>query len=50
LGAGDREIREAIAVAEVIAAGRVRSMVVDSSVKPQSDQIGDQDEGPAADR
>jgi|GEM_PF-2228712 len=33
------EIREAIAVAEVLTAGRVRSIVAGSSVKPESDQI-----------
>jgi len=32
------EIREAIGVAEVITAGRVRSIVAGSSVKPQPHQ------------
>ena len=35
------EIREAIAVAEVVATGRVRSMVAASSVKPQPDHARD---------
>jgi hypothetical protein len=34
----DLEIREAIAVAEVITAGRVRSIVAESSVEAQPDQ------------
>lgn len=36
-GATDQEIREAVAVAEVIASGRVRSVVAESTVKPQSE-------------
>ena len=34
-GVTDQEIREAIAVAEVIAAGRVRNIVAESSSRPQ---------------
>jgi len=34
-GATDQEIREAIAVVEVIAAGQVRNIVAESSSKPQ---------------
>jgi AhpD family alkylhydroperoxidase len=38
LGASDLEIREAIAVAEVLATGSLRNLVVESSEGAQSDQ------------
>jgi len=36
------EIREAIAVAEVLMAGRARTIAAESSVQPQSDLIGNE--------
>lgn len=36
------EMREAIAVAEVLMAGRARTIVAESSLKPQPDQGGDE--------